>query len=203
MPKVGSGNSPLLDRLIYGYDGTNYPPVKTDTDGHLQADIVTVTPTVDVEVQNFPAEQPVSVAAASQIQALRYGRFAGNWQKQPLTIGYSTFWNDLSDNTSLSAGTNYLTLTAVPANEVYVVRAASMVYNGTITNVQLRMYHHPVSAKDVYLYDVKPPVSGVYYCVQCDVVMAPGDQLAVLITGATATDTARFRASGFLFYTNL
>lgn len=37
MPKVGAANEPLLERLIYGYDGSSYRPLKCDTNGNLLA----------------------------------------------------------------------------------------------------------------------------------------------------------------------
>ncbi len=41
MPKVGVDNEPLLERVMFGYDGTNYRIVKIDTDGNLVAAIKT------------------------------------------------------------------------------------------------------------------------------------------------------------------
>jgi len=38
MPKVGVSGEPLLERLAFGYDGTDYRPVKVDTTGRLMVD---------------------------------------------------------------------------------------------------------------------------------------------------------------------
>lgn len=34
MPNVGSDGQPLLERAMYGYDGADWQPLSTDSDGH-------------------------------------------------------------------------------------------------------------------------------------------------------------------------
>ena len=54
--------SPNVGTAVWGWNGTDWEVILVDPDGHLQADLISGTATIDgsVSVDNFPATQPVS-----------------------------------------------------------------------------------------------------------------------------------------------
>ena len=171
MAKVGVNNDPLHERLMFGYDGTDYRVVKVDTGGNL-----------------------VFAALADQnIQARDYGWISGAWQKNPLMPGFSAAGAINYYNGNLPAGSSDQSMDAVPAGEYWKLTLGVMyISTTTITSIRLSAV---VNLVTVPILLVLTPVSARYYPQICDVLMGPADYLSVAVTGATLGDDLIVRGS--------
>lgn len=127
----------------------------------------------------------------------------GSWQKQPLLLGYSDVLRARTSNTNLSAGYNTLTLGPVPSGELWVLTSIAMQYGPNVSGVVIQAAIYDGS-NETSLYSQANLVAGVYYNFPGPgpVILVPGDYLRMNITGATATDDARFHVSGWIVDTD-
>jgi hypothetical protein len=201
MAKVGVGNEPLLERLIFGAEGTNYRVVVVDAAGNIVAALKAGS-TVEV-TQDTAADlkATVSLADDQNVQARAYGYFNAAWQRQPLLIGYGGVVNEQVVNLSSPAGTTILDGTVVPANRVYVIEgAAGLDVNTATTAIELG-----VISGGVYT----PFTRGVgvaannWHTWNGRLTLAPGDNLRCVLVGTVLNDDTYLRYHGYFFNTNL
>lgn len=196
MPKVGVGNEPLLERLVFGYDGSNYRVVKVDTSGNLVAALLAGS---SIEVTQDTAadlKATVNLATDQNVQARLHAYINSAWQKAPFCFGVSSIKTENVLNTSLLAGTNTLSTTAVTAGQIQVVTNIAFYYSGTVATVVMGVYmkHDAVTYA---LYGQAPPVSNQIYDRQGQWVMDAGDQMQLIIFNATAGDDANLVITGY------
>lgn len=125
-----------------------------------------------------------------------YGWVGDKWQKNPLAFGYSGTIRVLVSNTDLTAGTNTLAHTAVPAGEIWNIENIAAQYVGTVTNVLLI----PVIDTGGILYVIgqsSVAVTGDYVRFPGPFTLKPGDILKLLVAGATLHDDAYLFATGY------
>lgn len=102
-------------------------------------------------------------------------------------------------NTSLSAGSNNIDSTAVPAGEVHVITNISVSYTGTVSGVSLRatLFESGVGGYVVFQED---SISSTYwYDRQGNWVLPAGDYVRLVVSGATLNDDAYLRITGYKF----
>ena len=75
MPRVGVNNEPLLERAIFGFDGSDYRVVKVDTDGNLVA-AVKASQSITVTQPNAANLKSTVTLAASQSIEVTQDTFA-------------------------------------------------------------------------------------------------------------------------------
>lgn len=173
MPQVGVSNEPLYERLIFGYDGTDYRVIKVDSSGQIV----------------------LATLAGETIGAQSYGWISSAWQKDPLRIGLSGVIRRSANNTNLSAGANNVDDTAVPAGEYWVIDNFSLLYIGTVPT--LILWAIVSSAAQYVLSEVQSPTASHWYGLQGRWVLGPGDQLRARVIGATLGDDLYLNAVGF------
>jgi hypothetical protein len=191
MPKVGVNNEPLLERLIFGYDGADYRVVKVDTSGNLVAAILAGQ---SIEVTQDTAadlKATVSLAADQDVQARGYGWVSAAWQKNPLLIGYSGTGSEEVKNLSAAAGTNQLNGTAVPAGEIWNVYAAHLLDIDSATTFP--RIGVTVSGIDVYMISAATLAAGVYFTWNGSVILSPGDKVFGVLNNCTLNDDLYLR----------
>jgi hypothetical protein len=191
MPKVGVNNEPLLERLIFGYDGADYRVVKVDTSGNLVAAILAGQ---SIEVTQDTAadlKATVNLATDQNIQARGYGWIGGAWQKNPLGFGYSARGSQQLVNTNAAAGYNNVSSSAVPAGEIWILSAASASDNSnTITQIDLSV---TVNGNPVVIGFVLSPVAAQPCIALTQVALAEGDTIAAGFYGCVAGDDLYLR----------
>jgi hypothetical protein len=108
---------------------------------------------------------------------------------------YSNIQHAIVSSITLALGDNILLSAAVPANTLHVYTNLCMAYIGTVLNVVI---HCTILSGAVYyyLFSQSPVVSAVRYDRQGLWVLKAGDQLAIVITGATLNDDAYLWANG-------
>lgn len=111
-------------------------------------------------------------------------------------FAYKAAVNQAAQNLNLAAGANNLDLPATPANQVYVLTNIAVAYVGTVTNVVLNPQITD-GATSASIYNVKPPVSGVFYDRQGWWPVPAGFFFRCVITGATLGDDGYIAAYGF------
>ena len=92
-------------------------------------------------------------------------------------------------NTALAAGTNSLDLTAVPANAVYVIKAISCRYVGTVATVILRLIL-TISGVQHHIKSFSPVLSNVMDVLTLDYPLQTGDNVRLQVLNATLNDDA-------------
>lgn len=173
MPVVGVSNEPLYERLMFGYDGTDYRVVKVDSSGQIV----------------------LATLAAETIGAQSYGWISSAWQKDPLRIGLSGRVAETWSNSALSAGTNNVDDGAVPSGEYWVVTNFAWAYVGTVPTAIRRGIL--VSSSPYWLDEVTSIASNIRNGLQGYWVLSPGDTLRVTVLGATLNDSLSAFALGF------
>jgi hypothetical protein len=103
MPQIGANNEPLLERAIFGYDGTDYRVVKVDASGNLVA----------------------AVLADQNVQARLHGYDGTNWRKLQQVFGYTDRVVEKQTTVSTGAGTTAVDSTAVEAGYVHVISSVA------------------------------------------------------------------------------
>ena len=139
---------------------------------------------------------PAGSAEVGSIQSRGYGWIGGAWQKGPLSFGYSGRVVKRIANTNLSAGTNILSTTPVPAGEIHVYTQMTGVYIGTFTNVYIEFTAF-LGSVGVNFYQDHIAHSADMFGHPGWWVLMPGDILQLYVYNATAGDDAYFDVSGF------
>lgn len=186
MPQIGANNEPLLERAIFGYDGTNYRVVKVDTDGNLVA-AIKASQTIEV-IQDTAADlkATVNLAADQNVQARNYGFLGAAWQKLQLLWGYTDRWAERVSTTAAVAGQNELLSAAVPAGYVYVVQAVSLVnLNNAVTSAVIS-----ITTGSAYpvLTEAAPVAAGIFTKWTGAATLAAGDKVYSRLQGCTLDD---------------
>lgn len=114
-------------------------------------------------------------------------------------------WSQSVTNNSLSAGTNYLTGSAVGSEKI--MTSFAMRYTGTVTGVTLSGQQYQTVAPNtvVDFYPIAPPVSGNWYLASGEWQIPINWTPRLLVVGATAGDSAAYRVSGYTvcsYYSN-
>jgi len=219
MPHVGTDGSPLLERLMFAFDGTLYRPVKCDTNGNLVAAVlagqtitveqalaanllatVTVAAGQTIAVTQAAAANllaTVNVATDQNIQARRYGYYGDAWVKSPVPLGVTATWELHPSNMDLPAGSTTLAFTATPAGTIRV--ATSVAFRTGSAAATRVIWGSYIAGTATYHGQVTTPANGVFYQLGLTVYMVPGDYLQLTIEGAALHDTLRGYASGYQY----
>ena len=173
MAKVSVNNDPLLERLIFGYDGTNYRVVKVDAEGNLV----------------------IAVKIDQSVRAKGYGWVGSAWHKNPLVIGYSYTISESIQPETVSEGENVLASTPVPEGEIWRVEVISASDLTSVpTNVQLRVISGGVL---ITLLTNTTPAVGVWDTLVASMTLRQGDTVGVRFAGITADDDIRLNYCGY------
>lgn len=173
--------------LVHGVDASLIlRPLLVDATGRS---LVTATLTAGTEL-------------VGDVQARELGYFNGAWQKQALGLGYYGVVRVAVDSGALPAGNSAYDSGQVPANTVWTVENLAVRYTGTIAGVTLSV--GVLVGVSLYVIDQWTiTASGLFYGYPCSLELAPGEQLRLTVTGATAGDVASLRVVGRTMLTNL
>jgi hypothetical protein len=186
MPQIGANNEPLLERAIFGYDGTNYRVVKVDTDGNLVA-AIKASQTIEV-IQDTAADlkATVNLAADQNVQARNYGFLGAAWQKQPLIWSYSSRLSERVSNTSAAAGQNTLNSSAIAAGYVAKIEAVEA-FNDTTNPTLIRLAVIGGGNTQVLARVATPGISVPLLLAQT-ITLAAGDVMRAIFDGCALND---------------
>jgi hypothetical protein len=223
MPKVGSSNEALLERALFGFDGTLWRPVKLDTSGNLvftplagssmevtQDTAADLKATVSVAAgQSIQVTQATAASlkatvdiAADQVVKARLSTYDGAaWRKQSVIPAVEDTVSGLVGSSDLPAGTSTLNGTAVAAGKVWVITHLAMYYTGTITNVQIYTWLR-IDGVSYDVFTIKAPVSALVYDRQGYWVLGASDYVQAYVSGATLHNSFFVEYTGFLFTVN-
>ena len=152
-----------------GHDGSDFRAFASNVNGHLITD-----------VESMPA---VNVQLAS-----------GN-----KFFGFYAILEEAVQNEALSAGTNNLDGTPVPAGDIWCIQNVSLVYVGTVpTRMRIGIIG---LAAIMYVFTQASPVSGLIYPLQINIHLQVGDYVRAEVTGATVGDKVYLRYAGLKMYT--
>jgi hypothetical protein len=181
-------------------DDTGKVPVDADISGQtvdISGQTVDISgQTVDISGQTVDIDgQDVHVDNTSLICSI-YTLYAGALRRNPFIFGFSDDAGESITDTNLSGGTNTLDGGTVPAGELWVVRQWQARYvgtpptlmalqaNGTLANIAIAMLYAPTASK--------------WFLGDAFLVLKPGDNMRVIIYGATAGDDAYAKWSGYV-----
>ena len=202
MPHVGNNNEPLLDRLVFAFDGSFYKPLQVDSDGYLRTSEQHPLTTIAATVSNWPGTQQVSLAADQNVQARQYGYFGTAWQKQPINLGFTSSLTKICSNIALAAGNQTLTIYTVPANTVVIVDTVSVAYIGTVTNVKLRI-RFKCGGVSANVAEFTSITSTLYYFYHGQMALDANDTIEIYVASATLNDQLYAGVAGRSIATNL
>lgn len=164
MPHFSNNNDPLLDRAVFGFDGTNYRVIKLDTSGQLV----------------------VAIAASQTIQANLHGYDGSAYHKNPLVWGYTDRWSETISNLNPGAGSITLLSTAVPSGYVYVLEAVAALNNTTNPAVIVISVTDGSTAPELFRSAL--PGIGVPAKFSGRITLKAGDQVRCVFAGTLAGD---------------
>jgi len=95
----------------------------------------------------------------------------------------------ITSNTALAAGTNTLSMAVVPASHVYVIKNIAVLYVGTVAGVKLRI-SFVIGGVTGTIKDFTPVVSTNTEYIPVDFALQPGDNVIMVVSGATLNDDA-------------
>jgi len=195
MPHVSNNYDPLLDRVIFAYDGTNYRVVKVDTSGQLVAAVAagqTIKVTQDTAANLLAT---VNLATDQNVQARAHGYDGAAWRKLQQLWGYTDRWNQEVSNLSAAAGSNTLTCTAVAAGYVHVLQGVTVVdLNSATTQAQIRL---PMGSQNLYLLSNAGGAAGTRQSWQGQLTMKQGDTVQGILGGCTLNDDIYLAVWGY------
>jgi hypothetical protein len=90
-------------------------------------------------------------------------------------------------NGSLPAGTSNQYGHTVPAGETHRLTGFSAAYSGTVAGVSLYFVVNNLTSQLIFHY-INPVVNNAYYLDLLNILLSPGWQVGVVITGATLND---------------
>lgn len=132
-----------------------------------------------------------------------YGWIEGQWQKNPLEMGYSDVVRNSAANSALSAGTNTLNCATVPAGEVWCITNIAYRYTGTVATTGLAVTINDGSGIRAYLSSVVggTAASSKFYVVESSgpIVLKAGEFIRLTVFNATANNSAAVYISGWKF----
>lgn len=172
MPQVGVNNEPLLERAVFGFDGSDYRVVKLDTDGNIV----------------------VALKAEEDVQANGYGWISSAWQKNPIAFGYSADQTENVGSTSHAGGTQVLNGSQVPSGEIWVIQVASIRDNTNAPSaVQVQAN---VNGTGVVIKHELTVVAGQWIVWEGQIVLSEGDKMVGVLFGTTSNDDIDFSYHG-------
>lgn len=148
---------------------------------------------VPVQVDSFGRLVP----ATSEAQNM--GWYGGAWHKQPVTIGYSENL-DAVISAALSSATERVYGTTVPAGEVWVVTQICLSCTHAATFIDMRKYIDLGFLGVVYR--VSGAVANGFYDRTLNLILPPGQRLAVHVEGSTIGANINVWYSGYKFVVN-
>lgn len=132
-----------------------------------------------------------------------YGWIEGQWQKNPLEMGYSDVVRGGAANSALSAGTNQLDCATVPAGEVWCITNIVYRYVGTVASVSLAVTINDGSGMKAYLASIVggTVASSKFYVVESagPIILKAGEFIRLTVFNATANNSAAVYISGWKF----
>lgn len=128
----------------------------------------------------------VSLGGGAGIEVQQYGYIGGDWQKQPVSLGYSDQIAGRLSDTNAPAGDAILNSSVVPSGEIWVIiSAASWNSNHATTS----SYVFAVVGSDLIpLIRWGSSVAGLVNCLTTNIILKPGDNLRYVWNGVTAGD---------------
>ena len=128
--------------------------------------------------------------------ANNHGYIGGAWQKDPIRLGFSAQRLINQVNTNLGDGTNNLDSASAAAGEIWVITNVAVRYLGTVAGVVLKP--GLFDGTNNYYFNYHASItSGYWYTTQGEWILKEDDVIRLAIEGATATDDAYLRGSGF------
>jgi hypothetical protein len=123
------------------------------------------------------------------------GWIGGAWQKNPLLLGYSAIISKALSNLSAAAGTNYLSSTAVPAGEIWVITTASML-NATTAFTQATIIVS-ISGNNQYFQSKASPIQNEKVIWNGQAILKEGDTVVGAFDGCTLNDDLYLQFAGY------
>jgi hypothetical protein len=154
-------------------------------------------PSDDLRSLELDASDNLKVAFAAAAQGLvgPHGWVSGAWQKSALPFGPSGTVTRSFSNTSLPAGTSIKDDSIVPAGELWVITVViAVMFSATITSMYPMVKVGGIYAR---IFSENAPITTYRYDRQCQVVLMPGDNLAIGVVGATLNDDVYMDALGY------
>lgn len=140
---------------------------------------------VVVDVSVLPTGAAISANQGAQGSK---GWVGGAWQRQPLSLGFSSRHTETFDGTSTGGASTWVESTPVPAGEIHVVKFINFYHNDPVArDVHLYIWDGSVSFLLEYYPTVSQWVSRIN-TVSC--VMVEGDKIRWKVTGLADTKTA-------------
>lgn len=177
--QVGFASGTSIAANMKAWDGDSWENVQIDASGHLQVD----------------------VAAAVNLNTQLHGQYDGSWQALQMLWGFHDVAGEELSDLSLDAGSNTLSGTAVPSDEVHVITTVStLTDDGGATRVRPYILRN---SDVLVIADHAPPTNGTYDIVTGQWILGPGDQLKCLIAGATAGKYLYCQYTGYMMKLDL
>lgn len=193
---------------VLGYDSVDddFPTVLVDSDGHPQVDIIDsggadlkdiLDKLADILTELNAKLETADLASDTTryINVLQQQYTGAAWVKSNLLWGYNDALHDQAIDNNVSAGTDSVDGSAVPANELWVVQRIISHWAGTSCTKTLVIL---VSDSTQHVLDADfSPASGVYLITEGPLVMKEGDFLRLTGEGLTAGDDLRIYWHGY------
>lgn len=124
-----------------------------------------------------------------------------DWFRNNMPWGFYATVAEAKTDTSLDAGTNTLSGTEVPPNEVWRITVIiGRFVSATISSLYLGVV---IDGIIIYILHDTDPVTNLYYPRGVNIAMGPGDNVLMTVGGATALDDAYLRYCGVRMRTDL
>ena len=134
-------------------------------------------------------------AEIGMVQARNYGWDGAAWRKNNLIFGYYDTYDEVLSNTAATVGTNYLTSSAVPAGQIYVVRA--MLAKNTVTaNTRTELQKYAGAVEYIVKQQLSPAIGfGVEFSGW--ITLKPTQQVRAMFVGCVAGDDIYLHITGY------
>ena len=139
---------------------------------------------------------PISIKNwVSSLIAQGYSWNGTQWVKNPIPFGFYDVYAESVSNTSLPAGSSSVSLSAVPAGEVWVINSINAIYiSSSITGMWIECRKNSIN---IVLSQPSTIASGKYFSYTGNCVLKTGDKIFVAVTGATLNDHLTVVAEGY------
>jgi len=128
----------------------------------------------------------VAIGAAAKGLVGVHGWIGGAWQKNPLALGYSGDGTQAQINLNALAGVNVLSLTAVPAGEIWIIQAiAAKDANNIVGTLTLQCV---ANGTPVPLISKATPAVNEFVCWTGALVIKEGSFVRAVYTGVILND---------------
>jgi len=162
----------------------------------LRAALSTVaTDSLDVQLDGQTADVEVKQTTAADLTPGVMGWDGSAWRKLPLLWGYSDRYSEKESEDNVAAGTHYLSFTAVPEGEVWVITAYTA-YCTTANPSSLRLGVIQ-GGIELFLAQQIPTVAGVLLPMTGQLVLRKDDYLRAGFLSCALNDDIRAFACGY------